>query len=47
MYLLILCQAVKSDAAFRSESKDWLARNHNNMSEWGRHVYPRTVVSVS
>ena len=32
-------------AVLRRQSKDWLAWNQNNVSEWS--VYPRTVVSVS
>jgi len=33
----------------RRKSKDWLAQNQNNISEWGimSTVYPRIVVSVS
>ena len=38
----ICCFSVKH-TAFRRQSKDWLARNQNNVSEWGRHVYPLTV----
>jgi hypothetical protein len=35
-------------AILRRKSKDGLARNQDNVSEWGdMHVYPRTVVSVS
>ena len=34
-------------AELRIKSKDWLARNHDNVSRVERHVYPRTVVSVS
>ena len=34
-------------AALRRKSKDWLARNQDDVPEWGGHVYPRTVVSVS
>jgi hypothetical protein len=33
--------------ALRRKNKDWLARNHDNVSRVDRHVYPRTVVSVS
>ena len=34
--------------ALRRKSKDWLARNQDNVSEWSLHVcLPRTVVSVS
>ena len=42
----IYCFSAKH-AALRRKSKDRLARNQDNMSKWGRHVYPRTVVSVS
>jgi hypothetical protein len=31
-------------AALRRKSKDWLARNRDNV---GRHVYSRTIASVS
>ena len=30
----ICCFSVKH-TALRSKSKDWLAQNHNNTSEWG------------
>ena len=33
-----------NNAAFKSQSKDWLAHNHDRVE---RHVYPQTVVSVS
>jgi hypothetical protein len=39
----ISCFSAKH-AALSRKSKDWLARNQNNVE---RHVYPRTVVSVS
>ena len=42
----ICCFSAKH-AALRRKSKYWLARNQDNVSEWGRHVYPWTVVSVS
>ena len=42
----IYCFSAKH-AALRRKSKDRLARDQDNMSKWGRHVYPRTVVSVS
>jgi hypothetical protein len=38
----LLCFSVKH-AAFWRKSKDWLARNQNNVSKWGRRVYLRTV----
>jgi hypothetical protein len=34
-------------AALRRKSKNWLARNQNNVSRVGQHVYLWTVVSVS
>jgi hypothetical protein len=34
-------------AALRRKSKDWLARNQNNVSQVEQHVYPQTAVSVS
>ena len=42
----ICCRSVKC-ATLRRKSKDWLARNQNNASEWSDMTYPRTVVSVS
>ena len=42
----ICCFSAKH-TALRRKSKDWLARNQDNMSRVWRHVYPRTVVSVS
>ena len=39
----ISCFSAKH-AALSRKSKDWLARNQNNVE---RHVYPRTVVSES
>ena len=42
----ICCFSAKH-AALSGKSKDWLARNQDNVSEGGRHVYPCTVVSVS
>jgi len=48
-YKIGICCFSAKHAALRRKSKDWLARNQDNVSEWGlgRHVYPRTVVSVS
>ena len=43
LYFLLL----QKDAVLRRTSKDWLARNQDNVSEWERHVYPRTVASAS
>jgi hypothetical protein len=31
---------LSSYVALRCKSKDWLARNYNNVSEWG-DMYPR------
>ena len=42
----IRCFSAKH-VALRSKSKDWLAWNQNNVSEWSDIVYLRTVVSVS
>ena len=42
----ICCFSAKH-AAIRRKNKDWLARNHDNVSEWSDMVYPWTVVSVS
>jgi hypothetical protein len=39
----IYCFSAKH-AALSRKSKDWLARNQDNV---GLHVYPRTVVSVN
>ena len=46
-YEIGICRFSAKHAALRRKSKDRLARNQDNMSKWGRHVYPRTVVSVS
>jgi hypothetical protein len=45
-YKIGICCFSAKHAALRRKSKDWLARNQNNVSEWGRHVYPWTVASV-
>jgi len=45
-YKIGICCFSAKHAALRRKSKGWLARNQNNVSEWG-DVYPRTVVSVS
>ena len=37
------CCLFAKHATLRSKSKDWL----DNVSEWGRHVHSRTVVSVN
>jgi len=41
-----MCCFSAKHAALRSKSKDWLARNQDNVSEWS-DMCPRTVVSVS
>ena len=46
-YKIGICCFSAHHAALKRRSKDWLARNQENVSEMGRHVYPRTVVSVS
>ena len=33
-YVIGMCCFSAKHAALRSESKDWLARNQNNVSEW-------------
>ena len=43
--IVICCLSAKHTALIiRSKSKDWLALNHNNVSE--QHVYLNSVVSV-
>ena len=42
-YKIGICCFSAKHAGLRRKSKNWLARNRDNMSEW----YPRTVVSVS
>ena len=34
-YEIGICCFSAKDAALRSKSKDWFARNQNNVSEWG------------
>jgi hypothetical protein len=34
-YTIGICYLSVKHAALRSKSKDWLARNQNNVSEWG------------
>ena len=43
-YKIGICRFSAKHAVLRRKSKNWLARNQNNME---RHVYPRTVTSVS
>ena len=46
-YKIDICCFSAKHAALRRKSKYWLARNQDNVYEWGRQVYPRSVVSVS
>jgi hypothetical protein len=34
-YKIGICSFFAKHAALRRKSKDWLARNQNNVSEWG------------
>ena len=34
-YKIGICYFSAKHAALKSKSKDWLARNQNNVSEWG------------
>ena len=43
-YKIGICCFSAKHAALRRKSKDWLARNQNNVSEVGKHVYPQTAV---
>ena len=45
-YEIGICCFSAKHAALRRKSKDWLARNQDNVSRVGRHVYPQTFVSV-
>ena len=45
-YKIGICCFSAKHAALRRKNKDWLARNQDNLFEFGRLVYPRTVVSV-
>jgi hypothetical protein len=45
-YEIIICCFSAKHAALRAMSKDWLARNHDNVSKCGDIVYQRTVVSL-
>jgi hypothetical protein len=47
-YKISICCFFDKHAALWRKSKDWLSRNQVNVSEteWWRHVYPQTVVSV-
>jgi hypothetical protein len=46
-YKIGICCFSTKHTALRRKSKDWLAWNQDNVFEWGRHIYPQTVVSVS
>ena len=46
-YTFSICCFSAKHAVLRRKRKDWLTRNQDYVSEWGQHVYPRTVVSVS
>jgi len=46
-YKIGICCFSCKHSALRRKSKDLLARNQDNVFEWGQHVYPQTVVSVS
>ena len=46
-YKIGICCFSAKHAALSRKSKDWLARNHNNVSRVEQNVYPHTVVSVS
>ena len=47
-YEISICCFSTKHAVLRRKSKDWLARNQDNVSEWGdMSIYPRTVVLVS
>ena len=44
--ICIGCFSAKHTTLWR-QNKGWLARNQNNVSRVGQHVYPQTVISVS
>ena len=46
-YKIGFCYFSAKHAALRRNNKNWLARNQDNVSRVGRHVFPWTVVSVS
>ena len=46
-YKIGICCFPTKHAALKKKNKDWLTRNQDNVSRVGRHVSPRTVVSVS
>ena len=46
-YKIGMCCFSAKHTALRRKGKGWLARNQNNVSRVGQHVYPQTVISVS
>ena len=46
-YKIGICCFSAKQAALRREGKDWVAKNQDNVSEWGNNVYQQTFVSVS
>jgi hypothetical protein len=46
-YEIGTCYFSAKHASLRRKSNDWLVRNLDKVSSLGRHVYPRTVDSVS
>ena len=46
-YKISICCFSAKHATLRRKSRDWLARNQNNVSEWSDNVYPWTVISVN
>ena len=46
-YKIGICCFSAKHVALRRKSKDWLARNQNNVSDWNDMYTTRTVVSVS
>ena len=46
-YKMGICCISAKHTVLRRKSKDWLARNQDNVFRVERHVYPRTVVSVN
>ena len=45
-YKIGICYFSANHATLKRKGKDWLARNQDNVSEWG-DIITRTVVSVS
>ena len=44
-YVIGICCFSAKHAALRRKSKDWLAQNQDNVSEWGDMSYPQTYFS--